>query len=260
MTLILIFKLVVTPILILAVTLAARHGGPMVGGLLMGIPLVTGPISFIVALENGKDFAAIAGLGNLVGQVSVCLFCFAYARAASRYNAIVCVLIATLVFFIATSLWNQISWSLLPAAAALLSAIADLSYRFPQVTGASRITQPPVWDVPLRMVVATGFVILLSTVSKYLGPQLSGLVAPFPTFVLILAVFTHSQNGAAAAIKLLRGVVTGSLSFAAFFICVSLAITRFEIATTYALAILAAILTSGCVYLYLRRRPAAKLA
>ena len=61
--LILAFKLFLTPLLIVSVTLAGRRWGSAVSGLLIGLPLVSGPISFIIAFEHGLLFAtAYAGL------------------------------------------------------------------------------------------------------------------------------------------------------------------------------------------------------
>ena len=60
-----LFKLIVTPIFIGSVTLAGRRWGPAFSGLLMGLPLTSGPISIFLALQYGPAFAARAVVGNL---------------------------------------------------------------------------------------------------------------------------------------------------------------------------------------------------
>ncbi|NIJ17944.1 hypothetical protein [Sphingobium vermicomposti] len=67
------------------------------------------------------------------------------------------------------------------------------------------------------MAVSATFVLALTTATGHIGPQLSGLLMPFPVFVLILAMFCHLRDGGKAAGAMMRGVVLGSLSFAAFF-------------------------------------------
>ena len=62
-----LFKLIITPVLIGSVTLAGRRLGPVVNGLLVGLPLTTGPISLILARQFGLEFAASAAVGNLAG-------------------------------------------------------------------------------------------------------------------------------------------------------------------------------------------------
>jgi hypothetical protein len=76
---ILLFKIFTTPVLILGLTMLSRRFSPAVGGLLMGIPLVTGPISLFTAFEQGTAYAQRAAVANFVGQVSTCIFCFSYA-------------------------------------------------------------------------------------------------------------------------------------------------------------------------------------
>ena len=58
-------KLLLAPLLILLATLAGRRWGPAVGGWLAGLPLTSGPVSLILALEQGPEFAARAALGTL---------------------------------------------------------------------------------------------------------------------------------------------------------------------------------------------------
>ena len=95
--------------------------------------------------------------------------------------------------------------------------------------------------------------LLITFLTRSLGPQLSGLIAPFPVFVLILSVFTHHQSGAGAAANLTREVIIGSFSFAAFFTVVALGLTRLGVPATYALATTASLTVSGLTYLTLHR-------
>src|SRR5881397_2426094 len=75
-------KLVLTPLLIAAVTLAGRRWGPAVGGWLAGLPLTSGPVSVFLALEQGPGFAARAAVGTLFGLAAMAICCLTYARIA----------------------------------------------------------------------------------------------------------------------------------------------------------------------------------
>ncbi|EPO5264916.1 hypothetical protein [Providencia rettgeri] len=50
-----VFKIVITPLLLLTASLAARRWGESIGGLIVGLPLTSGPISFFFALEYGQN-------------------------------------------------------------------------------------------------------------------------------------------------------------------------------------------------------------
>jgi hypothetical protein len=252
-SMILVLKLFLTPFFIGTVTLAGRRWGPVISGLMMGLPLTSGPVSIILALQYGPHFAAQAAVGALVGQVSVCVFCLAYTLVSSRATWPVSAAAAMLMFLAATAVWNSMTWTLWPALGVLVGVIALLAWRLPAPAFTTATSNPPRWDLPARMIIATLFVLLLTTVANVLGPQLSGLISPLPVFGGVLAAFTHHQQGAPAAARLLRGVVVGSLAFGAFFLVTGLCLTHLSLLWTYILAPCAA-LTAGGFSLFLAHR------
>jgi hypothetical protein len=238
-------KLLIAPFFIAIVTLAGRRWGPAISGTLTGLPLTSGPVSLILALQYGPDFAARAAIGNLAGQASMCSFCLAYSLAAQRCNWRISTLIAITVFLVATAVLNSFTWSLLAAAAFLLVVIGLVSRLIPQYAMTANAIRRPNWDLPARMIIAAIIVLALTTFANALGPQLSGLIAPFPVFGTVLAVFAHQQQGPVAAARLLRGVVVGSLAFFGFFLVVGQFLPGLSTALTYSLATMAALAASA---------------
>jgi hypothetical protein len=251
---ILLIKLVLTPLFICGITLAGRRWGPAVSGLLVGLPLTSGAISVFLALEYGPGFAARAAVGNIAGMASSCVFCLVYGLAARRWSWQVCTALALLSFLGCTALGNVVPWNLLSASLALLGAILAVPRLMGRGAGAAAPSRPPRWDLPARMVVATAFVLVLTASARALGPQLSGLIAPFPIFATVLGAFTHHRQGPAAAVRLLRGVVVGSLAFITFFVIAGLGLGQNNLAAVYGLAALASVATSGAAFLAVRGR------
>jgi hypothetical protein len=251
---ILAFRLLITPFFIGTVTLAGRRWGPAVNGLLVGLPLTTGPISFILAQMFGLEFASKAAAGNLAGQISMCVFCLAYSLAAQRSNWLASAAISITAYMLATFLLHQITWQLLPAFLALLAVIMLTARLIPREPLTAYTSLPPKWDLPARMIVATTFVVLLTTFADLLGPQLSGLISTFPIFGVVFAAFTHFQQGGNAAANLLHGIVLGSTAYAFFFLTIGAGLTHLGIALTYPLALLAIVLVNSVFYFLSRRR------
>lgn len=248
-------KLLITPLFIGSVTLASRRWGPVIGGLLTGLPLTSGPISLFLALQYGQGFAAKAAVGVLVGQASVCIFCLSYSLISQKWNWQISSIVAVISFLLVTWAWNHFSWSLLGAFSILVAVIVLVSWLLPHQPSISLIIyHPPKWDLPARMMIATAFVFLLTTFAKSLGPQLSGLISPFPVFGLVLAAFTHQQQGANAATRLLRGIVLGSLAFAGFFLVIGRFLTSLPIVMTYIFSTITALVVSGISYFLMRER------
>lgn len=68
MTLLLI-KLLVAPAMVVATSLAGRRFGSGVSGWLVGLPLMSGPITCFFAVEHGRRSAARSGVDRPYGMV-----------------------------------------------------------------------------------------------------------------------------------------------------------------------------------------------
>jgi hypothetical protein len=88
----LLIKLLLTPLLMIAISWAARRWGPGIGGLLAGLPLTSGPISTYLSVEQGPKFAASAASSSLLGLTPVAIFSVVYGRLAQRLHMPACAL------------------------------------------------------------------------------------------------------------------------------------------------------------------------
>jgi uncharacterized membrane protein (GlpM family) len=247
---ILAIKLFLTPFFIALVSLTGRRWGTQASGWLMGLPLSSGPISLILALQYGTDFAAHSAVGNLGGQVSVCVFCLAYSLAARRWKWPTSSILSVAAFLVSTYLLNALSLTFWPALAVLLGVIWLVARLIPERPKSAQPFTPPGWDLPVRMAIAAGFVVLLTGAARVLGPQLSGLIAPFPVFGVVLAAFNHYQLGTDQATRMLRGMVTGSLGFTIFFFIVILLLPTAGVAWTYLAATAGAVGLNAVLYFF----------
>src|SRR5512145_2383454 len=242
---VLVLKLLLTPVLIGLATLAGRRWGPAFSGWFIGFPLTSGPVSVILALQHGPDFAARAAIGNLGGLASISAFCLAYTLASRRWDLRVSLASAIGAFLLATLAWSRFSLTLWPTLVTALAFNGLVVRYLPRNASSVPAASTARWDMPARMIVASAFVFSLTTSASVLGPQLSGLITPFPVFGSVLAAFAHRQQGAGAAQHFLRGHAISLFGFAAFFLVVGAALTTLPMHWTYLLATLAAIVVNG---------------
>lgn len=247
-------KLFLAPVLIGLVSLAGRRWGPAVGGWLVSLPLTSAPVMLFLAIDQGTAFASRAAQDTLLGIMSVASFCLVYYWFSFRFSWPVSMLAGWGAFFALTFILDGITLPLLLSFVAVIIFLAIVLIVMPDSQSKDITIDPPPWDTPLRMLVATAFVLGLTGAAAILGPQLSGLLAPFPMFTTILAVFTHHFQGANVARRLLRGVVAGSFTFVTFFLAISLLINRWGIAVAFALAILAAVATHSASLFLIKRK------
>ncbi len=246
-------KLVLTPVLIGAASLAGRRWGSAVGGWLIGIPFTSAPIAFFLALNPGPAFAARASEAILAGAVSQAAFCVAYAWSSRRGGWVASLAAAVVAYAVSTVALTQFSVGTGGTFAVVMIVLVVVLFVMPDASRtAARPVAFPRWDLPARMVVATAFVVALTEAAPALGPRLSGLLAPFPIYGAVLASFARSVEGADAAVQVVRGLVLGLFAFACFFAVLSLLLER-NLALAFAAAIAITLVVQGAALLAGRR-------
>jgi hypothetical protein len=252
-------KVLLAPAFVVGASLIARRFGPKVGGLIAGLPVVAGPILLVYALAHGRTFAAGAAGGTLLGLVSLIAFVVVYARLAGRVFWGASLLAGWLAFALATLVFSALS---LPTGAALALAAVALVAGLAALPRAGLDVRahppPPAWDLPVRAACALTLVLTLTAVAGWLGPQLSGLLAPFPIIATVLATFTHAQRGTDELLRLLRGLLSGFGAFALFCFTLAVSLPRMDTASAFALATALALATQAFVLVLVRRQPATR--
>lgn len=231
-----LLKLLLTPSLIAVATLAARRWGPTRGGWVAGLPLVSGPLSAFLALEQGPLFAARAARAGLFGLVGVSAFCIVYIKCGRRRSPVAPAVFGIGACFVV--LWGlaRVRWDLAPSTLLAVLLMISVYLAAGRTEPEERLIRASYQDLPLRMASATALVVVVTESARFLGAAWSGLLSPFPVFASIMAIFTHRQEGPLAAFHLLKGVIVGSFSSAAFLFAVALLLPRCSLAFTYGLA------------------------
>ena len=246
----LVLKLVLTPGLIAAASLAGRRWGQAVGGWLVGLPLTSGPVAFFLALDHGAGFAAAAAFGSLAGAVAEAAFCLAYGWSARRGWPLA-LAAACVAFAGVAAVLQRFTPGLLGLAALVVVTLVLALRSMPGGSAVASTQPPPRWDIPARMVVTTVLVVALTETAPVLGPRLSGVLATFPVYAAILTVFAH-RAGSAAAVQVLRGLLVGLLSFAGFFVALGGLIERLGVAGSFVAATAAALAIQAASFVLVR--------
>ena len=249
-------KLVLTPTLIGAVSMAGRRWGPGVSGWLVGFPLTSGPVAFFLALDHGLAFAAAAAVGSMTGAAAQAVFCVIYGRLARGRHWAGALLGGSLGFAASAILLQAATLGLVPLLVLVITTLAAALCLMPTDSSGARLAAPPSWDIPARLVVTTAIVLLLTGLAAELGASLTGLLATYPLYGAVLAGFAHHLDGPGPAIRVLRGLLLGLFAFAGFFFVLALTIERAGIAQAFAAAIAAAlVLQAGALWVMRREVP-----
>ncbi|MCE5191088.1 MAG: hypothetical protein LLG08_04935 [Actinomycetia bacterium] len=236
-------KVLISPILLATSTFAVQRYGALVGGLLLGLPLVSGPVSILLFAQYGQHFAVHAAHGTLLGFVAAGAFCCSYSCVSPKRPWWQSLMVAYAAFFASAALLSLLhvtfGWALALVAVALASFAFTISA--PRKTAA--IPAPGKRVLASRMVLAGSMVLLITSVARFLGPEASGFLAPLPVLAAIMAASSQRHGGSDAVQGLLRGAVFGSWGGAAFFAVVILMAGQVEPAVMYATAAFVSIAT-----------------
>ncbi|WP_080238262.1 hypothetical protein [Spirosoma rigui] len=235
---ILLVKITLMPLVIGLITVISRKWGYKVGGLVASMPWIAGPILLFFILEQGTAFGIRSVPGILTGIISLISFCYCYAQLSKHFNWLITILTSYLVYVLVALLFDLFKFNLFVVYGITLMCVVVALYFFPVPTA----HQPPAkrlpFDMLIRMVVATLFVILITGLATVLGPTWSGILTPFPIITSILAIFTHYLQGNNATVTVLRGLVSGLFGFTTFLFLQAFLLQAFSVGISFLLALL----------------------
>jgi hypothetical protein len=251
-----LIKIAITPLLVAAVSLAARWWGPTIGGILMGLPWFTGPVLFVLVQDKGIDFGVAACIGIELGVLCISAFILAYGliSISARWPLSLAGAIAAfaagawatqgpaLAGGYLTPLWTAAGLGLL--------ALVTTYLLLPRPRTPPSLQPLPWWDIPMRMAATGALVTVLMLTADAMGPQLSGIVSTYPVILTVIGTFTHHRWGREAVWRVLRGLTVSLGAFVAFFLVVGLTLPAYGLPASYALAAMVAlVMTTGLFFL-----------
>jgi len=215
-------KFLITPTLMLAISLAAGRWGTKIGGLLSGLPVTSALVILFLSLEQGAGFALQAVPGALAGLAAVQATYLFYFLATRRIPALAGCLAALPVYAASAWLMSRLGWMAASVAVTLvLLSLIIVVTTSKADTGPAKVVPLPRWVIPMRMLTATLLLVAITASAEWLGPVASGLLAPIPVIAWPLAVFAHVQGGHPELGAIVRGNAIGAVGVLGFYLAVN---------------------------------------
>ncbi len=249
-----IAKLTLVPIIILGLSLAGKRWGGFVSGILSGLPVIAGPITLFLALEQGQGFATASANSTLLGILALSSFCFIYGLCARKYGWLFSLTISWICYFIIAILTSQLSLPPLLSMLLVTLLIAIFLKLTPTITHNTITLSITKNELIVRMLAAMLLVMTITKFANSLGPTYSGTFAAFPVAASVLAVFTHATHSGAQAALLLRGVTIGLLSLSSFYCSLVLLTNTLGFYSAFLASLLLVLCLQFSIYYFLIRR------
>ena len=237
--LILLLRLLIAPIVVLGVTLIQRRFGESIGGLIVGLPLSTLPLLWLVSLQHGPSFTARMSATILSAGAAQVVVIWFYARAATRLGPNSAMALTLVVFILVTAPLVFVHLSMVVAGLMTLGAFLVALQLWPRELAAP--SEGGRYRLGLRMGVAAMVTLVIASSAGFVGPAVAGLLGALPVMSLTIGFMTHRESGAGASTRFLEGVNLGTLSYvmSILVLTVVLQATR-DVALSFAAAIVVA--------------------
>jgi hypothetical protein len=237
------FKLALVAASILGATVAARRWGHAVSGLMAGLPMIVGPITAILLVDQSAERVRAILLATLQCQPAMLAHVLAFTHAARRWRWPACLLLANALYLALAWLLTRLDLGAAGAVALVLAAWWGVARAMPGTDGAAtgRIEVPRSelwWRLCAALAVAAGVIQGAATMPAAWG----GVLLAAPITGNVLPAFTLPRHGPQATALLLRGFVHGQLGFTAFVVAMVLLLPALPAALALGLAVVAAVL------------------
>lgn len=246
-------KLTLVPCFLLLISMSGKWWGPAIAGWLAGLPVVAGPILFLLVLIHGPEFGTHAAILSLSAILASEAFNFAYAWTCRSFRWQAALGVAVITWLIAATGLSFMPATPLWATGAAVVAVAFGQAFLPSTRTSAKGGMLTARDLGTRMAAGALLTLLVTTLSSAMGAGWSGLLAVFPLLGSVLSVSSHRSHGPEFVISMLRGMVLGRFSFAAFCLFLVNALPRAANANSIGLVFAGAAATALAVQWLTRR-------
>ena len=201
---------------VVSASMIAERTGAVIGALVATLPISAGPSYVFLALDHDAAFVAQGALASLPMNSATIFMSLAYAVLAQRQRMIVSAATAVAVWLGVATLIHSVDWSL---AAGIAVNVVTFAICLPLLQRFRHAKMPLItrrwYDVPLRASLVATLVASVSTLSGWVGPTITGVLAVFPTVFTSMMLILHPRIGGPATAAVLANGAYGMIGFTA---------------------------------------------
>jgi hypothetical protein len=210
----LVLRMTITAAFVVSASVITERSGPVIGALVATLPISAGPSYVFLALDHDAAFVAEGALASLPINAATILLGLTYVLLAQRRGVLVSAGAAVAVWIALASLIRAVPWTL--AGGLIANAIA-FAICVPLLQRYRHVKMPRVvrrwYDIPLRASLVATLVATVVTLSGWVGPKISGIIALFPAVFTSMMLILHPRIGGPATAAVLANSAWGLMGF-----------------------------------------------
>jgi energy-converting hydrogenase Eha subunit E len=248
-------RMVVTAVFVVTASVITERSGPVIGALVATLPISAGPSYVFLAFDHDAAFIAEGALASLPINAATIFLALTYVVLAQRHNALVGFTGAVTVWLALAALARTVHWSL--AGGLLANAIA-FAICLPLMRRYRHVKMPLItrrwYDIPLRASLVATLVATVVTLSRWVGPNISGTIALFPVVFTSMMLILHPRIGGPPTAAVIANGGWGLIGFGIAIAVLHVTALRFGSAAALSLALLTCVIWNLGLWWTGRRR------
>jgi hypothetical protein len=194
--LMLALRMAVAATFVVTASVIAERSGPVIGALVATLPISAGPSYLFLARDHDAAFIAEGALASLPVNAATVFLGLTYVVLAQRRNAVVSAGGAVVVWITLVALERMLPWSL---TGGLIANTVAFAICLPLLRRFRHVRMPLItrrwYDIPLRAGLVATLVAIVTTLSGWVGPGVSGTIALFPVVFTSIMLILHPRIG-----------------------------------------------------------------
>jgi hypothetical protein len=231
-------RMAVTAAFVVSASIITERSGPVIGALVATLPISAGPSYVFLALDHDAAFIAEGALASLPINAATIFLGLTYVVLAQRHSALVSFAGAAIVWIILAALTRMVHWTL---AGGLLANAVTFAICLPLMQRFRHAKMPLIrrrwYDIPLRASLVATLVATVVTLSGWVGPGISGIIALFPAVFSSMMLILHPRIGGPATAAVIANGGWGMMGFGIAIAVLHVTALRFGSAIALSLAL-----------------------
>jgi len=237
--LVLAVRMAVAATFVVTASVITERSGPVIGALVATLPISAGPSYVFLALDHDAGFIAQGALASLPINAATIFLGLTYVVLAQRCNVLVSTGGAMMVWITLAALARMVPWSLMGG---LIANAVAFAICLPLLRRFRHVRMPLItrrwYDIPLRAGLVATLVAVVTTLSGWVGPGVSGTIALFPVVFTSMMLILQPRIGGPATAAVIANGGLGLMGFGVAIAVLRLAALWFGSAAALSLALM----------------------